>query len=50
MVILLALSAISVILILLYLIAAHYVLVMEISGDIEKAEPDVILEPFDPEK
>jgi hypothetical protein len=50
MVILLALSAISVILILLYLIVAHYILVMNISSDIEKTKPDVILERFDPEK
>ena len=50
MVIVLAISAICVILMLLYLIVAHYILVMEISADIEKAEPDVILEPFDPEK
>lgn len=50
MVILLLLSAISVILILLYLIAAHYILVMEMSESIEKAKPDVILQPFDPEK
>ena len=50
MVILLLLSAISVILILLYLIVAHYILVMEMSDDIEKAKPDVILERFDPEK
>ena len=50
MLILLLLSAISVIIILLYLIAAHYILVMEISSDIEKTKPDVILERFDPEK
>ena len=50
MVILLAISAISIILILLYIIVAHYILVMEMSDDIEKSKPDVILERFDPEK
>ena len=50
MVIVLAISAISVILLFLYLIVAHYILVMEISSDIEKTKPDVILERVDPEK
>ena len=50
MVILLMLSAISVILVFLYLIAAHYILVMEMSEDIEKAKPDVRLLPIDPKK
>jgi hypothetical protein len=50
MVIILALSAICVILMLLYLIVAHYILVMKMSDDIEKSKPDVILQRFDPEK
>jgi hypothetical protein len=48
MVILLMLSSISVILILLYLIVAHYILVMAISEDIEKTPSDVRLLPLDP--
>ena len=50
MVIVLAISTICVILMLLYLIVAHYILVMKMSDDIEKSKPDVILERFDPEK
>ena len=50
MVIILAISTICVILMLLYLIVAHYILVMKMSDDIEKSKPDVILQRFDPEK
>ena len=50
MVIILSLLAICVIIMLLYLIVAHYILVMKMSDDIEKSKPDVILERFDPEK
>ena len=50
MVIVLAISTICVILMLLYLIVAHYILVMKMSDDIEKSKPDVILQRFDPEK
>jgi hypothetical protein len=50
MIIILALSAISVILVFLYLIVAHYILVMEMSEGIEKSKPDVILLPMNPEK
>jgi hypothetical protein len=50
MVIILSLSAICVILILLYLITIHYILAVKISEGIEKAKPDVILLPMNPKK
>jgi len=50
MVIVLAISAICVILIFLYLITIHYILAIEISEGIDDAKTDVILIPFDPNK
>ena len=50
MVIVLAISAICVILIFLYLITIHYILAIEISEGIDEEKTDVILIPFDPNK
>ena len=50
MVIVLAISAICVILIFLYLITIHYILAIEISEGIDEEKTDVVLIPFDPNK
>jgi hypothetical protein len=50
MVLIVILSALSVLSAFIYLIVAHYVLAVEMSEDIKKTPPDVRLFPLDPKK